>query len=416
MAESPRDARAIDVGVVGAGYAGSAAALFLRRAGHRVTLYEAVADPGPVGAGILLQPTGMGVLAQLGLLDEVRARGAVVDRLRCVTTSGREVFRLAYGEVAPGLAGLGLHRGVLFDALFRAARREDIDLRLGVAVRGVEGGRVVDVDRRPHGRHDLVVVADGARSALRPVGPPTVLDAPYPWGAIWFVGADPSEVFRHELFQVVGGSRTMLGFLPTGRAPGGRTPLTSLFWSLRGDALAPLHHRLRFRGLQAFKDPILRREPRAAILLDQIQHADQLLFAAYRDVRMSRWHERRGDTQLVFLGDAAHAMSPQLGQGSNLALLDAQALAESLAGGGPLAAALARYDATRAAHLRFYGRINRWLTPFFQSDGAALGAMRDALFPLACASPWVRRQMVQTMAGVRRGFVLADPIPLPELG
>ena len=47
------------IAIVGSGAAGMAAALFLERAGHDVTLFEKVADPRPVGAGVLLQPSGM---------------------------------------------------------------------------------------------------------------------------------------------------------------------------------------------------------------------------------------------------------------------------------------------------------------------------------------------------------------------
>ena len=62
------------IGIVGAGTAGLAAAALLARAGHAVEVLERAPDPGPVGAGLLLQPTGMAVLERLGVLDEV-ARG-----------------------------------------------------------------------------------------------------------------------------------------------------------------------------------------------------------------------------------------------------------------------------------------------------------------------------------------------------
>src|SRR5688572_6613801 len=84
-----RSVKPLDVGIVGCGTAGQAAALFLARQGHRVTLYERVAKPGPVGAGIVLQPSGMAVLAELGLLAPVLTRGAPLDGLRCVNPSQR---------------------------------------------------------------------------------------------------------------------------------------------------------------------------------------------------------------------------------------------------------------------------------------------------------------------------------------
>ena len=79
-----------DIGIVGCGTAGAAASLFLARAGHRVTVYERVADPGPVGAGITLQPTGQMVLARLGLLAPILERAARIDRLQIGRASCRE--------------------------------------------------------------------------------------------------------------------------------------------------------------------------------------------------------------------------------------------------------------------------------------------------------------------------------------
>src|SRR5213076_1219212 len=110
------------IAVVGAGTAGAAAAILLARAGHAVALFERVAVPGPVGAGITLQPTGQAVLARLGLLDAIAARATRVDGLVCRRPDGRAVVDLRYADVDPGLFGYGLHRGVLFEALLAAAR------------------------------------------------------------------------------------------------------------------------------------------------------------------------------------------------------------------------------------------------------------------------------------------------------
>ena len=107
------------VAVVGGGVAGCAAAILLRAQGHEVTLFEAVADPQPVGAGLLLQPTGQAVLQRLGLLDEVLAHGAPVRRLFGDNAAGRTVLNLDYGRFAPGCFGLGIQRGTLFGLLWR---------------------------------------------------------------------------------------------------------------------------------------------------------------------------------------------------------------------------------------------------------------------------------------------------------
>ncbi|NHN19431.1 FAD-dependent oxidoreductase, partial [Bacillus amyloliquefaciens] len=82
--------------------------------------------------------------------------------------------------------------------------------------------------------------------------------------------------------------------------------------------------------------------------LSHIESAQQMNRARYRDVVMRRPYER----SVVFLGDAAHAMSPQLGQGVNMALLDARALANALASCGGVEDALAHYARSRRDHLK----------------------------------------------------------------
>ena len=402
------------IGVVGAGTAGAAAAILFARAGHAVTLFERVATPGPVGAGITLQPTGQTVLARLGLLEEIAARATRLDGLLCRRPDGRAVVDLRYADIDPALHGYGLHRGVLFEALFAAARAEPrIALHGGVAIASttlVEGMRwLVAADATRHGPFDLAVAADGSVSELHASAGVPVRARPYPWGALWFVAVDRGNTLTADrrVVQVVDGPRRMFGLLPTGRAPRGDDVVVSVFWSIRADRVAAL----RARGLAAWRAEALALDPRTEPILDQIGDLSQLAFTQYRDVRMRRWHGER----IVFIGDAAHATSPQLGQGANLALWDAMCLADAFAADhGDVAAALAAYTAARRRHLDYYQFATRALTPFFQSDSRVLGFVRDLVFP---ASQWLaplRRRMVRTMAGLDRGIV-RRPIPLDAL-
>ncbi|MBX3229501.1 MAG: FAD-dependent monooxygenase [Labilithrix sp.] len=414
--------RPLDVGVIGCGTAGAAAALFLARAGHHVTIYERVPRPKAVGAGITLQPTGLHVLARLDLHHHVLARGARLDRIVCETKERRSLIDLSYGALGEGLFGIGLHRGVLFETLFGAVRREpNIVVQPGIEVvdlaRAAPNGRerrswFVDAAGERHGPHELVIAADGARSQLRDDSSTSKRITPYPWGALWFVGIDPSKLnpdgTRDErartLHQVVDGSRRMLGMLPTGRAPTGlaepRQPdprLISLFWSIRCDRV----EEWRKAGLPAWKDEVRALAPEVETVLEQIEDPAQLLFAQYHDVVMHRWHTRN----VAYLGDAAHATSPQLGQGTNLALWDAMELADALADEKQnLAAALADYSRRREDHLAFYQLATRWLTPFFQGDVEELGKLRDFAMPLMGKVPWMKRMMTLGMLGVVDGF------------
>jgi 2-polyprenyl-6-methoxyphenol hydroxylase-like FAD-dependent oxidoreductase len=300
----------------------------------------------------------MAVLERLG----VTVAGARIDRLRCANAGGRTLLDLRYDVI--GAYGLGIHRGALFHALFDPLEASDVEVRTGVRVEAPPAG------------YDLVVAADGARSCLRT----GARVRPYPWGALWFIG-ERGAIDPGMLDQVVDGTRFLAGVLPTGPEQ------VSLFFSVRADRPRDcLRH-----GLDAWRAE-LARHPGAAALAEQVHDPAQLQEARYHDVVMPRFH----DGNVVYLGDAAHAMSPQLGQGANLALLDAAALADALRAGEGIAG----YTRRRRAHVRFYAFASRWMTPFFQSGRDRLAPPRDLLLGPAARIPFVGRQMVRTMAGL----------------
>jgi 2-polyprenyl-6-methoxyphenol hydroxylase-like FAD-dependent oxidoreductase len=303
---------------------------------------------------------------------------------------------LDYEEVVQGLRGAGTHRALLLNVLLKAAGEAGAEVLWDHAIltlRREPDGRplLCDGRGREHGPFDLVVLCDGAQSALRPQSGIPCRVSRYPWGALWFIGRRPAAFAVDTLWQRVGTTRELVGFLPTGT----KEDLVSFFWSIR---LADVEV-WRRGDLAMWKRDVLCHAPQAAPLLDQITKHEQLAVAAYHDVRMPRWH---GD-RVAVLGDAGHALSPQLGQGVNLALIDAAQLAASLET-RPLAEALVHFSEQRRKHLGFYQLTTRAMTPFFQSDWMSLGHVRDATFPLAGRIPWVRRQMVTTMAGLKTGI------------
>jgi 2-polyprenyl-6-methoxyphenol hydroxylase-like FAD-dependent oxidoreductase len=271
--------------------------------------------------------------------------------------------------------------------------------------RSRRGTFVIDHENERHGPHDLIVVADGARSALRNDPGVSKTVAEYPWGALWYVAEDRDKRFHTELYQVVDGNQRMLGLLPTGVGPSAnaKTPLVSIFWSIRGDRVAAW----RATGIDAWKEEVLALVPHADTLLASIARHDDLLFATYHDVVMSRWNTH----DVVYLGDAAHAMSPQLGQGCNLALYDAYTLAACIDEHHEVPAALSAYSAARTDHLRIYQLATRWLTPFFQSDAAILGWIRDVGMGSASRLPFVARAMSASMSGILTGIFSRLDLP-----
>lgn len=403
------DGRHLEIAVVGYGTAGQAAALYLTRLGHRVRVFERSNVLGPVGAGVLLQPTGLSVLADLGLLDRALACGAPVHRLLGTNLAGRSVMDMRYRDLDPDWFGLGMQRGALFE-LLKSGFTIDEDIVTGAEMAGVssDGRSLLDARGGRHGPFDLIVAADGAASALRKALMPNVRDRIYPWGAVWCLCADPARRFDGRLAQRYDLARRMCGVLPVGRLPGedAQAHRVSFFWSLRGDALA----RWPEQGLDAWKAELRAYWPEAADLLDDKDSPAQFARAAYHDVVMREPYCGR----VVFLGDAAHAMSPQLGQGANMALLDAQALGIAVAQEKDVDAALMTYARERRAHVPIYQFISRWLTPLFQSDHDTVARLRDAFFGPLGRAPLLRGEMLKVLAGVKRGMFGRLQPALPE--
>jgi 2-polyprenyl-6-methoxyphenol hydroxylase-like FAD-dependent oxidoreductase len=123
---------------------------------------------------------------------------------------------------------------------------------------------------------------------------------------------------------------------------------------------------------------------------------------------MQHW----SDARVLAIGDCAHAMSPQLGQGANMALVDAAALADVLGDATDVAqetldwnALFASYGDARRDHLRYYRQASRLLTPLFQSNSNTLAVLRDIALMLARHNRFGRQHAVSTLVGARGGWL-----------
>jgi 2-polyprenyl-6-methoxyphenol hydroxylase-like FAD-dependent oxidoreductase len=388
----------LHIAIVGYGTAGQSAALLLARDGHRVEVFERAPEPGPVGAGFLLQPTGLQVLWEMGLLADAMAHGRRVNRLYGETPCGRAVMDMRYRGLDARLFGLGMQRGALFTLLHDAWHGQGT-LHRDHTITGISDDtrRIRDQHGQWHGPFDLVVAADGSASLMRAATGAVKREAVYPWGALWRLVPQHAWAWPDELRQRYVAARKMIGLLPVGTRPGDPVPRLSFFWSL---PVADFDA-WRMRGLPAWRDEVARLWPEADACLADTVAPDQLARASYRDVTLRQWYRDR----LVVLGDAAHGMSPQLGQGVNMALMDAMALREGLRAHDDMAMALAAYQRMRQAHVGIYQFWSRWLTPIFQSDHDTIGWVRDVAFLPLGRLPGGRGHMLRVLSGTQQGLL-----------
>jgi salicylate hydroxylase len=115
--------------------------------------------------------------------------------------------------------------------------------------------------------------------------------------------------------------------------------------------------------------------PEAAAALDGLVDHEQLVFAQYDHFTTRVPYSDR----LVHIGDAAHSTSPQLGQGANMAMLDALALSRALQSQHSLPEQLRHYSRMRRWHMRLFQAASAIFTPFYQSDSRVLPIVRDWL-------------------------------------
>jgi 2-polyprenyl-6-methoxyphenol hydroxylase-like FAD-dependent oxidoreductase len=393
-----------EIAVIGAGVGGLAAAILLARAGHRVVVYERYPATRPLGSGLMLQPTGLAALGRLGLRAAVEARGERIERLHGLTARGGVVFDLAYADLDPRFYAVGVHRAALHGALMDAFRACGAALETGWAIADVvasaDGRAQLVAERgRASPAFDLVVDASGARSTLRRLAT-SAAPREFAYGAVWTSVPD-TGVAPSTLAQRYDAAKIMIGHLPIGRIDAHSPRLAAVFWSLK-----PEGHPAWRAGFEAWRSEVARLWPALAAVVVEIDGPDDFALATY--VQFTAPRPFRG--ALALIGDAAHATSPQLGQGANSALLDALALSDALAAGRDIAAALDAYTRLRRRHVRFYQLASAAMTPFFQSDWALLAAARDLAFDPMKRIPLLRGEMLRALAGLKTGvFTSASP-------
>lgn len=401
--------------IIGAGTAGLASAILLAREGHHVTLFEQVETLSPVGAGLLLQPAGLAVFEHLGVLEHALQFGARVTGLEGQLADKRLLVNSHYHQAGNNLYGLGIHRATLCHVLTQklAEYSSHVTWRMNHSIESIqESAHAVRLfgthQQQKFDEHfDAVLIANGARSQLRPKAWVQV-DQAYPWGAAWSIVPECPNLNPKILHQFYDRSQIMMGVLPTGAIPSApQQRLSSVFWSLPTAQLGAFlkDESAKQQWLQQVGD----RWPEVGDWLKQLlmneQNQPQWLSAQYRDVVMSQF----GQGRIGVIGDAAHAMSPQLGQGANMALLDAWAFSQSLQAATPHQQTdwpmlWQHYHQHRRSSTRFYQFLSRLLTPLYQSDHWWAGGIRDLTFPWLYQIPYFRKEMAITISGLKTGL------------
>ena len=364
--------------VVGAGIGGVTAAVALQRCGWQVTVLERAPELGEVGAGISVWPSAVAVLEELGVKGVEKA-AAVSKPAGMRKPDGRWVVEAAdLGVEIPVM----IHRAQLHD-LITAEFGPAVTVRTGFTVTGVEqddsGVSVRSADEEL--RADLVVAADGLRSVIRSALHPEHKGPQYS-GYTAYRGI--ADVDTDDGGGETWGRGQRFGFA---RLIDGR-----IYWYATANQRAGQggDHAAVTKAFGDWHDPIPKLLAGSATVLQNDIYDLALPLVPFTHGRV------------VLLGDAAHAMTPNLGRGACSAIEDAGALARHLtestaptplsnestaptalsAESGALSAALAAYDAERRPATTKLVRRSRSIGRAGQLENRVVSAVRDGLFRL----------------------------------
>lgn len=315
--------------IIGAGVGGRALALFLKKAGIKADVYEAYPYTKGVGGGLNVAPNGMWVLDALGLADRITQIGSSTPVGYFEDGHGKPLGHFKYGDVSMyGQPAISLSRAALNELLADKLQTENIPVHYEkklIKVEETANGVIAHFADGSSAKGDILVGADGVHSAVRshilPSGPsPEFIGVVAVGGFTALKDLPPmSEETLRAMTYTFG-----TNFFGYCGADNGYMMWWANIW--RKTAYSP-------EELAKLDDEAVKRELLEMYgdfhspIPELIKGSTRMLKLSIFDIQsLPTWHKGR----IVLIGDAAHAVSPNAGQGASMALEDAMYLAKML--------------------------------------------------------------------------------------
>jgi salicylate hydroxylase len=332
--------------IVGGGIGGMTAAIALQQQGFAVTLAEAAPAFGEVGAGVTLSPNAMKGFMHIGLCEQVAAAGVEPARQRIQHWQDSRVLRVmdrSDMRAKHGAPYVYIHRADLHAILVDAANRAGVCLLTDAATVAVEGSTVVLHDgRRLEG--EMVIGADGLKSVVRRLFEPAAahFSGHVAWRALAEVDESLADLTEWPGIHIGPGKMVV-------RYPVRGCKILNMVFFARQEGWVQ----------DGWTIPASRADLESTFAgwAPEVQN----LIAAVPENRVYKWaiNARKPlntwvyEDKVTLLGDAAHAMTPFMGQGAACAIEDAIVLSRTMAESGSVAEALRRYMAARHERATF---------------------------------------------------------------
>ncbi len=367
--------------ILGGGIAGLTAAIALKKIGIRATVLESAPDIRPVGAGLLLAANAVKAYEQLGIAEKIVVRGRALPVFQILDHKGRVLTSADARTISEryGLHNFAIHRADLHEALLAELDADQVQTaqRADGFSRDTDGGITLHLTDGSTRRTDYLIAADGIHSAIRrqllPGSTPR-----YAGYTCWRAVVD-GDGLGLDAATETWGAQGRFGIVPL---PEGKVYCFACVNAPENDpamrAATSADLRRIFKGYHA---PI-------PAILDRFNESNMI----WNDIADLAPVDRFAYGRIVLIGDAAHATTPNLGQGACQAIEDAVILAGMLKIHPDPEQAFRAYEQKRLPRTRFVVETSRRMGAVAQSQNPLWIPLRNALLRIIPPS-WNERQM-----------------------
>jgi 2-polyprenyl-6-methoxyphenol hydroxylase-like FAD-dependent oxidoreductase len=371
--------------IIGGGIAGLTTALSLQQRNIDFTVFEAVEEIRTVGAGITLAGNAMRVLKKIGIADEVKKRGHLIYSMIIEDEKGKPISVMDAEKLSRehGLDNVAIHRAELHQALLKNIPNHKI----------IKGKKAVDFEEHADGiiihfqdgsraEGTAAIIADGINSVIRKKILPDVSPR-YSGYTCWRGVVNNQWNLQHHAVEVWG-TKGRFGYVPIGN--------NQVYWfacknaPYRDERMAKFSVKNLADNFRHYSSPIPQ-------LLESTLERDLI----WSDIADLKPISKFAFSRIVLLGDAAHATTPNLGQGACMAMEDALRIADDLEHfKNDVRKAFTSFEAGRMPRTHYVVNTSYRLGKLAQAENPVIIKVRNALFRLTPS--WVNeRQMAKVL-------------------
>lgn len=287
--------------IIGGGIGGLTTALALKQNGKEVTVYESATEIKPVGAGIVMANNAMQVFEKLGVRKKIESAGHKISNIKITDTQLNTIATsdLTKFETKYGVYNVAIHRAELQKILANEIGSQNIQLSKRLLKTEQKSNFKLTFDDNTSINADIVIGADGIKSTIRNElfgNGGTIRDTKQRcWRGV--TEFDWTSKYNHEAFEAWGKGKRF-GFVKISHK--------KVYW------FAVINETLRKDNVsitELFKDF----HPEIVKIISETQN-DKIIFNDIIDLQpINQWQKGK----VCLIGDAAHATTPNMGQGSN---------------------------------------------------------------------------------------------------